>query len=51
MTVNSQYMPSFLEEFRSMKLEIMLRDLQKLNNDELMRIQQEVEHLLKNNEK
>lgn len=44
-------MPSFLEEFRSMKLEIMLRDLHKLNNDELMRVQQEIEHLLENNEK
>lgn len=51
MSVNSQYMPSFLEEFRSMKLEIMLRDLHKLNNDELMRVQQEIEHLLENNEK
>lgn len=51
MTVNSQYMPSFLEEFRSMKLEIMIRDLHKLNTEELLRIQKEIEHLLHTHEK
>lgn len=51
MTINSQYMPSFLEEFRSMKLEIMIRDLHKLNAEELQLIQKEIEYLLHANEK
>lgn len=49
--MNHQYMPSFLEEFRSMKLEIMLRDLHKLNPEELVRIQEEISHLLHPDEK
>lgn len=50
MSINSQYMPSFLEEFRSMKLEMMIRDLQKLNPEELQLIQKEIESLLEANE-
>lgn len=50
MSINSQYMPSFLEEFRSMKLEMMIRDLQKLNTEELQLIQKEIESLLQANE-
>lgn len=50
MSINSQYMPSFLEEFRSMKLEIMIRDLHKLNTEELQLIQKEIESLLHNHE-
>ncbi|MBA4541738.1 MULTISPECIES: hypothetical protein [Thermoactinomyces] len=46
MSVNPQYMPSFLEEFRSMKLEMMIRDLHKLTHEELMRIQKEIDQLL-----
>jgi len=49
-SINSQYMPSFLEEFRSMKLEMMIRDLQKLNTEELQLIQKEIESLLKAHE-
>jgi hypothetical protein len=45
-SVNPQYMPSFLEEFRSMKLEMMIRDLHKLTHEELMRIQKEIDQLL-----
>jgi hypothetical protein len=48
--MNSQYMPSLLEEFRSMKLEIMLRDLHKLNPEELVRVQAEIDQLLQSNE-
>lgn len=46
MSVGPHYMPSFLEEFRSMKLEIMIRDLHKLSPDELIRIKKEIEKLL-----
>jgi hypothetical protein len=45
-SVNPQYMPSFLEEFRSMKLEMMIRDLHKLTHEELVRIQKEIDQLL-----
>ncbi|SHE69632.1 hypothetical protein SAMN05444392_102412 [Seinonella peptonophila] len=50
MSVNPHYIPSFLEEFRSMKLEMMIRDLHKLNPDELIRVQKEIEHLLNEHE-
>ncbi|SFS66872.1 hypothetical protein [Marininema halotolerans] len=46
MTVETRIKPSFLEEFRSMKLNSMIRDLKQLNTDELIRIQQELDHLL-----
>ncbi|WP_175482300.1 hypothetical protein [Thermoflavimicrobium dichotomicum] len=46
MSINTHYMPSFLEEFRSMKLEMMIRDLRKLSPDELLRVKQEIELLL-----
>ncbi len=46
MSINPQYMPSFLEEFRSMKLEMMIRDLHKLSHDELMYIKKEIDDLL-----
>ncbi|WP_168188677.1 hypothetical protein [Thermoflavimicrobium daqui] len=46
MSLNTQYMPSFLEEFRSMKLEMIIRDLRKLSPDELIRVQQEIELIL-----
>lgn len=48
MSVKTQYMPPFLEEFRSMKLELMIRDLAKLSPEELTRIRQEVDLLLNN---
>jgi hypothetical protein len=48
MSINTHYMPSFLEEFRSMKMENMLRDLKKLSPDELIRVKQEIELLLNN---
>lgn len=46
MSVKTHYMPSFLEEFRSMKLEMMIRDLSKLSPDELLKIRQEIDQLL-----
>ncbi|SDW68082.1 hypothetical protein SAMN05444487_105118 [Marininema mesophilum] len=46
MSVETHIKPSLLEEFRSMKLNSMIRDLNKLNTDELIRIQREVDHLL-----
>lgn len=46
-SINPQYMPSFLEEFRSMKLEMMIRDLHKLSHDELIHIRKEIDRLLK----
>lgn len=49
-SVNPHYMPSFLEEFRSMKLEIMIRDLHKLSPDELVRIKKEIDELLHTDE-
>jgi hypothetical protein len=45
-SVNPQYMPSFLEEFRTMKLEMMIRDLHKLSHEELIRIKKEIDELL-----
>lgn len=41
-----QAMPSFLKEFRMIKLKSMIRDLQRLDPDELVRIQKEIEVLL-----
>lgn len=46
MSVNPHFIPSFLEEFRSMKLDMIMRDLHKLNPDELIRVQKEIELLL-----
>lgn len=46
MSMQPQYMPSFLEEFRSMKLEMMIRDLHKLSHEELVYIKKEIDELL-----
>lgn len=46
MTFNTNHMPSFLEEFRSMKLELILRDLQHFSTEDLITIQKEIERLL-----
>jgi hypothetical protein len=46
LNVNTHYMPSFLEEFRSMKLEMLIHDLQKLSPDELVRVREEIDLLL-----
>ncbi|MFC4076906.1 hypothetical protein [Salinithrix halophila] len=51
MSVNYQTMPSFLKEFRLMKLKAMIRDLQKMNPDELLHIQKEIDHLLHSSKK
>jgi hypothetical protein len=45
-SVHPQYMPSLLEEFRSLKLEIMIRDLHTLSPEELLRIKKVIEELL-----
>lgn len=50
MAINPHYIPSFLEEFRSMKLDMIIRDLHKLNPEELIRVQKEIETLLHNEE-
>jgi hypothetical protein len=50
MSVQPQYIPSFLEEFRLLKLESMMRDLQKLSSDELKRIHEEIERILSSRE-
>lgn len=47
MAINTQHMPAFLEEFRSMKLDSMLRDLHKCTPEELDLIQKEIEQILK----
>lgn len=47
MSINPQYMPpSFLEEFRTLKLESLIRDLHKCTPDELIRIKKEIDQLL-----
>ncbi|MDQ0417736.1 hypothetical protein J2Z48_001909 [Croceifilum oryzae] len=46
MSVKKHYMPPFLEEFRSMKLEIMIRDLSKLSPEDLIKIRHEIDQLL-----
>jgi hypothetical protein len=50
MAINPHYIPSFLEEFRSMKLDMIIRDLHKLNPEELIRVQKEIETLLHSEE-
>lgn len=50
MALNTHYMPAFLEEFRSMKLDLMLRDLHKCTPEELLIIQKEIEQILEDRE-
>jgi hypothetical protein len=47
MAISSHIMPRFIEEFRSLKLESLKKDLHKLNSDELLQIRKEVENLIK----
>ncbi len=46
MELKAESVPAFLDEFRSLKLNGMIRDVQKLSPDELMRIKKEIEKLL-----
>ncbi|TCS95005.1 hypothetical protein [Hazenella coriacea] len=47
MSLNPQYIPtSFLEEFRTLKLEWMIHDLRKCTPDELIQIKKEIDQLL-----
>lgn len=47
MSIHPRTMPTFLEEFRMMKLENIIRDLHRLSPEELQRIQQEIDRILK----
>ncbi|GGE19131.1 hypothetical protein GCM10011571_21310 [Marinithermofilum abyssi] len=51
MSLNTQSTPSFLKEFRLMKLKSIIRDLHKMNPDELAKIQKELDHLLHSSKK
>ena len=46
MVLNSDSFPTFIDEFRSLKLNSMLRDMKKLTPDELIKIKKEIEKLL-----
>ncbi len=46
MTYNPSHMPSFLKKFRSMKLEMIIQDLPKLNTEQLEHLKQEIEKIL-----
>lgn len=46
MALNSDSVPTFLDEFRSLKLNGMLRDVQKLTPEELLKIKEEIDKLL-----
>ncbi|MFV9510140.1 hypothetical protein [Tepidibacillus sp. LV47] len=46
MAFSSQSIPAYLDEFRSMKLDNMIRDVKKMTPEELIKIKKEIEKLL-----
>lgn len=46
MALKSESIPTHLDEFRSLKLNGMIRDMQKLSYDELVKVKNEIERLL-----
>ena len=46
MVLKSESIPSFINEFRTLKLDSMIRDVKKLTPDELIRIKKEIDKLL-----
>jgi len=44
--VKTESIPTYLNELRSLKLNGMIRDVQKLTPDELLKIKKEIEKLL-----
>ena len=46
MTTHISYLPPFLKEFRSLKLEMLIKDLHKMNYEELKKVKEEIEDLL-----
>lgn len=42
----TSHVPSFLKQFRSMKLEMILQDLPKLNTDQLELLKRQIEQIL-----
>lgn len=44
----SQAFPAFIKEFRTLKLEAMIKDIHKLTPDELVKVQEEIAKLLGN---
>jgi len=46
MALQSESIPTFLDEFRTLKLDSMIRDVRKLTPDELLRVKKEIEKLL-----
>lgn len=51
MALKNEYAPTYLDEFRSLKLNGMIRDMQKLSYEELLKIRSEIEKLLVYEEK
>jgi len=48
MAISTTIIPRFIEEFRSIKLESLKKDLHKLTPDELDLIKQELEYIIRN---
>ena len=46
MAISSQSIPAYLDEFRSIKLDHLIRDVKKMTPDELIKIKKEIEKLL-----
>lgn len=46
MALKSESIPAFLDEFKSLKLSGMIRDVQKLSPEELIKIKKEIEKIL-----
>ena len=46
MALKFDSIPTYLDEFRNLKLDHMIRDVKKLNNEELKTIKKEIEKLL-----
>ncbi|GBF12315.1 hypothetical protein TEPIDINF_001344 [Tepidibacillus infernus] len=46
MAIKTDSIPTYLDEFRMIKLDSMIRDVKKLNPEELLKIKNEIEKLL-----
>ncbi len=51
MSFKTESIPTYLDELRSLKLNGVIRDMKKLNPDELVRVKKELEKLLMYEEK
>ena len=46
MSINSGAIPTYLNEFKSLKLNGVIRDMKKLSPDELVKVKKEIDKLL-----